>query len=108
MPEAKRSANESASARDAMIERLRAERERGWPGGVQGWTEDMTGYVPLEDIPVRDPDGFGLDGCEPIPPDQQQLPDPMLSAPTLFDDMDDKASRRQARRINFNRTGALD
>lgn len=93
-------------SREAMTQRLREEQERGWPRSTVGhWTEDMENYAPLDEIPPADnPD---LAGLEPLPPDEQQLPEALVRRPELFDEIEDlpKAERRQLRSRDWLQRG---
>lgn len=97
--------------RQVMRARLEAERDHGFPnsgaGGTTGyWTDWTRGYIDLTSYPVAlDPASANL---EPIPPDEQQLPDHQVRQPRLTDqlgewadDDSDKASRKATRRRNF-------
>lgn len=64
-----------------MHARLRAEQARNWPRSPVGrWTEDMQGYVPLDDIPLAQ--GFGTEGWERLPPGAEYLPDNRITDET--------------------------
>lgn len=88
----------AADRREEILARLSAEQDRGWPRSSAGvWVEDMNGYAPLDDIPVRDIAEFGLEGLEPMAPGEAELLDRKAD---LFEDLD-KVDRKRAMRGQY-------